>query len=94
MIFKLIIMARIGPKPTSKSLIESMSPFQSQLKILQNAINNWHTLHDHFSDPHAERLSQTGVSCSYVLYVLIAKYVPFEKHFYDNKKKAIFFIVS
>ena len=33
-----------------------MSPFQSQLTILQNAINNWHTPHDNFSDPHAETL--------------------------------------
>ena len=44
-----------------------MSPFQSQLTILQNAINNWHTLCNNFSDQHAETLSQTGVSFSYVL---------------------------
>ena len=56
---------------------KTISPFQSQLTILQNAINN-------FSDPHAETLSQTGVSCSYVLYVIIAKYVPFQRHLYDN----------
>ena len=34
------------------------SPFQSQLMILQNAINNWYTLLDNFSDLHAETLSQ------------------------------------
>ena len=69
------------------------SPFHSQLTILQNAINKWYTLRDNFSDLHAETLSQTGVSCSYVPYVIIAKYVPFQRHFYDNKKKANFFIV-
>ena len=58
--------------------------------ILYNVINNWHTLRDNFSDPHAETLSQTGVSCSYVLYVIIAKYAPFQRHFYDNKKRLIF----
>ena len=67
------------------------SPFQSQLTILQNAINNWHALRDNFSDPHAETLSQTGVSWSYVLYVIIAKYAPFQRRFYDNKKKLIFY---
>ena len=56
---------------------QTMSRFQSQLTILQNAINNRHTLHDYISDLHAETLSQTDVSCSYVLYVVIAKYVPF-----------------
>ena len=65
------------------------SPFQSQLTILQNAIDNWHTLCDNFSDPCAETLSQTGVSCSYVLYVIIAKYVRFQRHFYDDKKKVL-----
>ena len=60
------------------------SPFQRQLTILQNAINN-------FSDPHAETLSQTGVSCSYVLCVIIAKDVCFQRHFYDNKKRLIFY---
>ena len=95
MIFKLTIMARIGPKPTSKSLIESMSPFQSQLTILQNAINNWHTLHDNFSNPHAETLSQTGVSCSYISYMLsLQNMYPFRNIFTIIKKKAIFFIVS
>ena len=53
--------------------------------ILQNVINNWYTLHDNFSDPHAETLSRTGMSCSHVLYVIIAKHVPFQRHFYDNK---------
>ena len=48
----------------------------SQLTILQNAINNWHTLRDNFSDLHAETLSQT-VSYSHILCVIIAKYVPF-----------------
>ena len=57
-----------------------MSPFQIQLNILQNAINNLHTL----SDPHAETLSQTDVSCSYVLYILVAKNVPFQRHVYNN----------
>ena len=71
--------------------LETRSPFQSQLTILQNAINNWHTLHDNFSDLHAETLLQTGVSCSNVLYVLIAKYVPFQRHFYVIKKRLIFF---
>ena len=52
--------------------------------IMQNAINNWCTLHDNFSDPLAETLSQIGVSCSYVLYVIIAKYVPFQRHFCEN----------
>ena len=56
------------------------------MTILQNAINNWHTLRDNISDPSAETLSQTGVSCSYVLCVIIAKYVPIQRHFYDNKK--------
>ena len=68
-----------------------MSPFQTQLTILQNVINNWHTLCDNFSDPRAETLSQTGVRCSYVLYVITAKYVPFQIHFYDNLKKADFY---
>ena len=68
---------------TKIELEETRGPFQSQLTILQNAINNWHTLRDNISDPHAETLLQTGVSCSYVLYV-IAKYVPFQRHFYDN----------
>ena len=66
--------------------VEILSPFHSQLTILQNAINKWYTLRDKFSDPHAETLSQTGVSCSYVLCVIIAKYLPFQRHFYDNKK--------
>ena len=63
------------------------SPFQSQLTIMQNAI----TLCDNFSDLHAETLLQTSVSCSYVLYVIIAKYVPFQRHFNDNKKSNIFY---
>ena len=67
------------------------SPFQRQLTILQNAINHWHTLRDNFSDPHAETLSQTGVSCSYVLCVIIEKDVCFQRHFYDNKKRLIFY---
>ena len=71
-----------------------MRPFHSQLKILQNAINNWHTLHDNISDLHAETLSQTDVSCSYVLYVVIAKYVPFQRHFTKIKKGYFFFIDS
>ena len=67
-----------------------MSPFHSQLRILQNAINKWYTLRDSFSDLHAyaETLSQTGVSCSYVPYVIIAKYISFQRHFFDNEKKA------
>ena len=72
----------------------TLSPFHSQLMILQNAINNWYTLRDNLSDPRVETLSQTGVSCSYVLYVIIAKYVPLQRHSYDNNKKAHFFIVS
>ena len=52
--------------------------------IMQHAINNWCILHDNFSDPLAETLSQIGVSCSYVLYVIIAKYVPFQRHFCEN----------
>ena len=72
-------------------LNKTWSPFQSKLTILQNAINNWHTLRDNFSDLHAETLSQTGVSCSYVLYVIIAKYVPIQRHFDNNKKKLIFY---
>ena len=72
------------------ALTKSLNPFQSQLTILQNAIYNWHTLRHHFSDLHTETLSQTGVSCSYVLYLIIAKYVPFQRHFYDNKKSLIF----
>ena len=43
---------------------DTKSPFHSQLMILQNAINIWYTLRDNLSDPHAETLSQTGVSCS------------------------------
>ena len=35
-----------------------MSPFQSQLTILQNVIDNWHTLRDNFSDLHAETLEE------------------------------------
>ena len=66
------------------------SPFHSQLTLLQNAINKWHTLRDIFSDPHAETLSQTSVSCTFVPYVIIAKYVPFQRHFYDNKKRIFF----
>ena len=50
---------------TKIELEETRGPFQSQLTILQNAINNWHTLHDNISDPQADTLSQTGVSCSY-----------------------------
>ena len=50
--------------------------------ILQNAINNWHTLLDNISDPSAETLLQTGVSCSYVLNVIIAKLVSFQRQFY------------
>ena len=69
----------------------SLSPFQRELMILQNAINNWYTFRDNFSDLHAETLSQTGVSCSYVLYVIIAKYVPCQRHFYDNKIRLIFY---
>ena len=69
---------------------QTRSPFHSQLTILQNAINNWYTLRDNLSDQHAETLSQTGVSCSYVPCVIIAKYVPFQRHFYDNNKKANF----
>ena len=53
-------------------MVSPFSPFESQLTILLNAINNWHTLCDNFSDPRAETLSQTGVSYSYVLYVIIA----------------------
>ena len=68
----------------------SLSHFQSQLTILQNAINNWHTLCDNFSDPHAETLSQTGVSFSYVLYVIIAKYVPFRDIFTMIKKRLLY----
>ena len=52
--------------------------------------NNWYTLRDNFSDQHAETVSQTGVSCSCVPYVIIAKYVPFQRHFYDNKKRLFF----
>ena len=70
---------------------QTRSPFHSQFTILQNAINKWYTLCDNFFDLHAETLSQTGVSCSNVLCVIIAKYVPFQRHFYDNKKKAKFF---
>ena len=66
-----------------------MSPFQSQLTILQNAINKWYTLRDNFSHSHAETLLQTGMTCSYVPYVIIARYVPFQRHFYDNRNKAI-----
>ena len=72
-------------------VVKAQSPFHSQLTILQNAINNWYTLRDNLSDPRAETLVQTGVSCSYVLYVIIAKYVPFQRHFYDNKKKRLIF---
>ena len=48
--------------------MKNLSPFQGQLTILQNVINNWFTLRDNFSDPHVETLSQTGVSCSYICY--------------------------
>ena len=66
------------------------SPFQNQLTILQNAINNWYTLRDNISDPRAETLPQTGMI--HVLYVIIAKYVPFQRHLMIIKK-SIFFIV-
>ena len=74
-----------GPWPLYKPY-SLWSPFQRQLTILQNAINNWHTLRDNISDPRAETLSQTGVSCSYALCVIIAKYVPIQRHFYDKRK--------
>ena len=64
------------------------SHFQSQLTILQNGINNWYTLRDNISDPHAETLSQTGMI--YVLYVIIAKYVPFQRHLTIIKKVYLF----
>ena len=69
---------------------DTKSPFHSQLTILKNTINNWHTLSDNISNQRAETLSQTGVSCSYVLCVIIAKYVPIQRHFYDSRKTAIF----
>ena len=87
------IESKMSRKQTSVTMKESQrsrSPFQRQLPILQNTINNWHTLREKFSDLRAETLSQTGMSCSYVLYVIIAKYVPFQRRFYDNKKKAYF----
>ena len=71
----------------------SWSPFQSQLTILQNAINNWHTLSNNFSDLRAETLSQIGVSRSYVPCVIVAKYVPF-RDIFTIIKKGNFFLVS
>ena len=76
-----------GPRGQKTWGEKARSPFQSELAILQNAINNWHTHRDNFSDLHTKTLSQTDVSCSDVLYVTIAKYVPFQRHFYNNKKK-------
>ena len=61
-----------------------MSPFQRQLPILQNTINNCDTLRDNFLKSFAKTISQTGVSCSYVLYVIIEKYVPFQRHLGDS----------
>ena len=69
---------------------KTRSPFQRQLTILQNAINNWYTHRDNISNPSAETLSQTGVSCSYALCVISAKYVSIQRHFYDNRKTANF----
>ena len=66
---------------------ETMSPFQSQLMILQNATNSWYTLRANFSNPHADTLSQTSVSWSYASYVIIAKYIyPFRDIFRRIKK--------
>ena len=70
------------------SELKYRSPFQNKLTILENAINNWHTLCDNIPDPRAETLSQTGVSCSYVI---IAKYVSFRDIFTIIKKKRLFF---
>ena len=49
---------------------QSRSPFQRQLPILQNTINNCHTLRDNFPQGLAETFSQMGASCSYVVYML------------------------
>ena len=65
----------------------SRSPFQRQVTILQNAINNWHTLRDNISDPRAETLSQTGVSCSYVLQNMY----PFRDIFTIIEKRQFFY---
>ena len=70
---------------------DSMSPFQKRMPILQNTIHNCDTLRDKFPEGFAETLSQTGVSCSYVLYVIIAKYVPFQRHFTIFPKGHIFY---
>ena len=67
------------------------SPLQSQLTILQNAINNWHTLHDNVSDLYTETLSQTGVSCSYVLYFIMQNMYPIRDAFTILKKRLKFY---
>ena len=53
------------------------------------SLNNCHTFRDNSAQGFAETLSQTGVSCSYVLYVIMAKYVPFRGHFYHSLKKTM-----
>ena len=68
------------------------SPFQRQLRVLQNVINICDTLHDNFPQGFAETLSQTAVSCSYVVYVIFAKYIPFQRHFTIFKKGHIFIV--
>ena len=67
------------------------NPFQRHLPILQNTINNCDTLCDNFLKSFAEILSQTVVSCLYILYVIIAKYIPFESHFTIFQKGPIFY---
>ena len=60
------------------------SNFQRQLRILQNSINSYDALCDNFPQGLAETSLQTDISCSYVLYDIIAKYVPFQRYFYNN----------
>ena len=71
-----------------------MSPFQSQLSILQSVINNRYTLRGNFPDLHAEIVVNWRELLIIVLCVIIARYVPFQRHFYNNKKRLILYYVE
>ena len=57
-----------------------MKPFQRKLPILQNTINNCDTFRDNFPKCFAETLSQTGVSCSFIMSYMF----PTEPIFYSK----------
>ena len=48
-----------------------LCPFQRQLPIFQNTVNNCDTLRDNFPKGYTETLSQTGVSCYQLLLIII-----------------------